>query len=427
MNPAAFIRHKRDRHTHSELQIREWIEQYLAGDVAEYQMSAWAMAVCLCGMTAEETAALAKVMTDTGEALPRIQDGPPRIDKHSTGGLGDKVSLILAPLLASCGAHVPMLSGRGLGITGGTLDKLEAIPGFRVDYSPEETVRLLEEAGCFIISASPRIAPADRRMYALRDVTGTVESVALITASILSKKLAASLDALVLDVKLGDGAFMKTFEDAIELAHALCQTGEHAGLNTTALITDMNQPLGCAIGNAIEVNEAIDVLEGGGPEDVRQLTLLLCERLLVASGISPDEKSASMLLRNKLDSGSAREAYNRMVSSQSGQSTDRLPLAQKRPVVARRDGFLSQIDCQFLGQWIIDHEGGRRKIGDPINPKVGIEMVARIGDFIHADQPLAFLYTEKAEDDDRNHAWEEVFTLSDSPVDFPSLVHSQIP
>lgn len=427
MNPAAFIRQKRDGFAHAESQIREWIEGYLHGDVAEYQMSAWAMAVCIRGMTDAETASLAKIMTQSGEVLPREHDGPPRIDKHSTGGLGDKISLVLAPLLASCGVHVPMISGRGLGITGGTLDKLEAIPGFRVDYSPEETTKLLHQSGCFIISASPRIAPADRRMYALRDVTGTVESVALITASILSKKLAASLNALILDVKVGNGAFMKTFEDALELAQSLCSTGEHAGLKTTAMVTDMSQPLGCAVGNAIEVNEAIDVLEGGGPEDVRQLTLLLCEKLLVASEISPDEKTASALLRKQLDSGAARETYNRMVTSQLGKTTERLPLAKKRPIVARRDGFLSQIDCQYLGQWIIDHRGGRKQIGDPIDPRVGIEVVARIGDFIHRDQPLAFLHTEESAESERNGLWEDVFIFSESPVDPPPLVYSQVP
>ena len=273
---------KREGHELTDEEIRFLVDGFCEGSVADYQMSAFAMAVCLRGMTPREVATLTRAMLESGDVLPRDVSGDtPRVDKHSTGGLGDKVSLILAPLLAACDVHVPMVSGRGLGLTGGTLDKLESIPGFRTDLSPQQSARVLKDVGAFIVSASEAIVPADRRLYALRDVSGTVESIPLITASILSKKLSANLDALVMDVKAGDAAFMKTTGDARALAQSLERVGDEAGLPTTVLVTDMDQPLGKAVGNANEVNESVTVLKADRRDDpsielVRELTIELC-------------------------------------------------------------------------------------------------------------------------------------------------------
>ncbi|HQX54102.1 MAG TPA: thymidine phosphorylase, partial [Planctomycetaceae bacterium] len=276
MLPASLIAAKRDRQELRDEEIAFFVQGFADGSIPDYQMAAMAMAIYLNGMTPRETATLTFAMLSSGTRLVWPKDGRSRVDKHSTGGIGDKTSLILAPLLAECGLQIPMLSGRGLGATGGTLDKLEAIPGYRTDLALAEITQLTQSVGCVITGASAELAPADRKLYALRDVTATVPSIPLITASIMSKKLAESLDALVLDVKFGSGAFMKTREQATELAHSLVSTGQRMGVHTTALLTDMNQPLGRMCGNAVEVLESIDVLQGGGPDDVRQLTIELC-------------------------------------------------------------------------------------------------------------------------------------------------------
>ncbi len=284
MNPVEIIARKRDGHALSVGEIHHMIRGFAVGDVADAQMSALAMAILLNGMSTEETLDLTQAMLLSGQTLEWPNDGIPRVDKHSTGGIGDKISLILAPLLACCDLQVPMISGRGLGPTGGTLDKLESIPGFRTDLSLHETHVVVRDVGCVITGASPEIAPADRKLYALRDVTGTVPSIPLITASIMSKKLAEGLDALVLDVKVGSGAFMKTLGDARTLARLMVAVGHGMGTSTTAIITDMQQPLGRMVGNTLEVAETIDVLQGGGPRDVVELTLALGSELLMTSG-----------------------------------------------------------------------------------------------------------------------------------------------
>ncbi|MGC3966115.1 MAG: thymidine phosphorylase [Pirellulales bacterium] len=308
MNPVQIIAKKRDGQALSAGEIRALVERYARGELPDYQMSAWAMAVFLRGMTDDETAALTEAMLDSGAQLQWPAELT-TVDKHSTGGIGDKTSLILAPLLACFDLAVPMISGRGLGATGGTLDKLEAIPGFRTDLNLEEIRAVTRAVGCVITGATADLVPADRKLYALRDVTATVASIPLITASIMSKKLAEGLRALVLDVKFGSGAFMKTADEARRLARSMVAVGRKMGVATTALLTDMNQPLGRMAGNAVEVDESIDVLQGGGPQDLIDLTLALGAELLVATGRAADHEAAVTTQRARLSDGTAYEKF----------------------------------------------------------------------------------------------------------------------
>ena len=393
MLTASLIAKKRDGETLNREEIRFMIDGFVTGKVADYQMSAFAMAVLLKGMDAEEIAFLTQAMLDSGERLPRQADGPPRVDKHSTGGLGDKVSLLLAPLLACHGVHVPMISGRGLGLSGGTLDKLEAIPGFQVDLSPEHRQQQLKDVGCFIVGASDKIAPADRRLYALRDVTATVESVALITASILSKKLAANLDALIMDVKVGSAAFMKTEADAVRLAQSIVSTGGFAGLPARALITDMDQPLGEAVGNAIEVNETLELLKNKGPKEVLDLTIDLSAEVLHLCGRYGSVEEAGSALRVSMQNGDAKECFDRMIVAQGGKLAGPLPLAKPHVIEASRDGFVASVDCDMLGEYVVELGGGRRVTTDKIDPSVGASIHVRIGDQVRKGQPLLTTYS----------------------------------
>jgi pyrimidine-nucleoside phosphorylase len=397
MLPASLIAAKRDHRELSDEEIAFFIQGFSTGTIPDYQMSAMAMAIYLNGMTPREIATLTSEMLRSGTQLAWPKDGIPRVDKHSTGGIGDKTSLILAPLLAECGLQNPMLSGRGLGATGGTLDKLEAIPGFRTNLSLGEITRLTQSVGCVITGASAELAPADRKLYALRDVTATVPSIPLITGSIMSKKLAESLDALVLDVKFGSGAFMKTREQATLLAHSLVNTGERMGVRTTALLTDMNQPLGRMCGNAVEVLESIDVLKGGGPTDVRLLTLELCADLLVSTGVEKTQKDAVNRCAGLLDDGSAFERYCRMVRAQGGDPDAALNVAKATDLVADTDGVISAMDTEALGLVIISLGGGRRKMGDPIDHSVGLEILVRIGDRVSRGTPLVKIFSEQPE------------------------------
>ena len=397
MLPASLIAAKRDHRELSDEEIAFFIQGFATGTIPDYQMSAMAMAIYLNSMTPREIATLTSEMLRSGTQLAWPKDGIPRVDKHSTGGIGDKTSLILAPLLAECGLQNPMLSGRGLGATGGTLDKLEAIPGFRTNLSLDEITRLTQSVGCVITGASAELAPADRKLYALRDVTATVPSIPLITGSIMSKKLAESLDALVLDVKFGSGAFMKTREQATLLAHSLVNTGERMGVRTTALLTDMNQPLGRMCGNAVEVLESIDVLKGGGPRDVRHLTLELCADLLVSTGAEKTHEDAVRRCASLLDDGSAFERYCRMVRAQGGNPYAVLNVAKATDLVADMDGVVSAMDTEALGLVIISLGGGRRKMGDPIDHSVGLEMLVRIGDRVSRGTPLVKIFSEQPE------------------------------
>ena len=426
MLTASLLIKKREGQSLTDDEIRFLVDGYVSGDVADYQMAAFAMAVCIRGMNPREIATLTRAMLESGDRLPRLDSSAsrPRVDKHSTGGLGDKVSLILAPLLAACDVEVPMISGRGLGLTGGTLDKLESIEGFNTDLSVEESARILKSVGAFIVSASESIAPADRKLYALRDVTGTVESTALITASILSKKLAANLDALVMDVKIGSGAFMKTLEDATELAESLVRVGGQAGLPTTALITDMSQPLGRTIGNANEVNESIEVLRGGEGE-VRDLTIELCAQLLVQASRTSSVDEAKLMLARALDSGKAMESFERMVSAQGGKLQYPLPVAAAQVIEAESDGYISDVNSQLIGETVVSLGGGRRKKGDRIDHAVGIEIHGRVGDKVSKGQPILTLQSHNHQSSEYVSALVGAITLGSSPVAPRKLVLSR--
>ena len=430
MLAASILAKKRDGNELCEREIRFLIDGFCASEIPDYQMSAFAMAVCLRGMTEKETAILTHAMLDSGERLPRpASNGPPRIDKHSTGGLGDKVSLVLAPILAACGVHVPMISGRGLGITGGTLDKLESIPGFRCNLTTEELSGILSSVGVFIAGSTQTIAPADRRLYALRDVTATVESVPLITASILSKKLAANLDALVMDVKVGRGAFMKTSEEANELGQSLQRVGRLSGLPTSAILSDMDQPLGQAVGNAIEVNEAVSVLEGDrtpGCRVVRELTTQLAANLLVAVGTAADRDSAVSLIEKTIHQGTAMERFLQMVAAQGGHWRGSLPIADGHPVLAKSSGFVRGVNCHQLGETMIALGGGRKKVGDNIDPAVGLRVLVRIGDQVEQGQPLLMLHSHKRSKSDYLRKLEESVELSEEVVPARGLILNRL-
>lgn len=398
MLASSIISKKRDGQVLSRLEIESIVNGFVAGSVPDYQMSAWAMAVLCRGMTTEEIADLTDCMLASGNRLTRATDRP-RVDKHSTGGLGDKTSLILAPLLACLDLDVPMLSGRGLGITGGTLDKLEALPGYRCDLSEDEISRQLKKIGCVITGTTQQITPADRKLYGLRDVTGTVPSVALITASIMSKKLAESLDALVLDVKFGSGAFMQTRDAAEELAKSLVGTGNRMNLPTHSVLSDMNQPLGRMVGNACEVNESIDVLKGEGPQQVRSLTIDLCVPLLVEVAKLGGETLSPVAARQRcqtiLDSGQALQRFQQMVEAQGGKYVERLPLAKASVLKSLNSGTIQSIDGQLIGQAVIELGGGRKQLGDKLDHQVGLEMQVALGETIAVGQPLVTIFSRE--------------------------------
>lgn len=412
------IRQKRDG---GELSTEQWkylIRGFCDGDVSQPQMAAMAMAVCIRGINVRETADLTAQMLASGSRLPRVTDRP-RVDKHSSGGLGDKVSLILAPLLAAAGCDVPMISGRGLGRTGGTLDKLESIDGFETSLSIEQSSRVLRDTGAFIVGADESIAPADKKLYALRDVTGTVESVGLITASILSKKLAASLDSLTMDVKVGRGGFMPELEQARELAKRLVDVALQSEMPTTAVLTDMDQPLGDAIGNAIEVNESIEILRGGVLNErvarVRDLTIRLASHSLVQVGLASSVDEGERLLAVQLDQGYAMERFEQMIAAQGGQlpATGELPLESRREWLAESAGWISRIDCESIGDAIIVAGGGRQRGGEQLNHRVGIEMMVSVGHRVEKGQPLLATFDDgdKMAVDPAN--W---ITISEEPV-----------
>jgi pyrimidine-nucleoside phosphorylase len=368
------------------------------GNIPDYQLAAWLMAVVLRGMTREETAALTHSMLHSGEVLDLSFLPAKKVDKHSTGGVGDKTSLVLAPLVAAGGLFVPMISGRGLGHTGGTLDKLESIPGFRVGLTVPEFHRVLKGCGCCMIGQTEKVAPADRKLYALRDVTGTVESPYLICASIMSKKLAEGTDALVLDVKTGSGAFMKKEEDAVFLADLMVETGERMGKQMVALITDMNQPLGQTVGNALEVQECIEVLHGGGPEDLRDLCLDLAAWMFYLGGASKTVAQGKQLAEQIIASGQAFERFRHMVELQGGDISviddpTRLPGTDHRvDVSSPQAGYVTAILCEQVGTACVILGGGRERKGDSVDPAVGIVVHKKIGDKVSAGEPLCTIY-----------------------------------
>jgi pyrimidine-nucleoside phosphorylase len=415
MNPVWIIARKRDGEELSADEIAYFISEYAVGKIPDYQMSALAMAIYLRGMTTAEIAALTDNMLASGARFTWPGGGMPKVDKHSTGGIGDKVSLPLAPMLACCGLQVPMISGRGLGATGGTLDKLEAIPGYRTNLSMEEMAAAMEKVGCVISGATVDLVPADRKLYALRDVTATVPSIPLITASIMSKKMAEGLNALVLDVKFGSGAFMKTAELARELAVSMVNTGKRMNVHTTALLTDMNQPLGRMVGNAVEVDESVAALEGQGPNDLMEVTLALGAELLVSTGISDSIDSARGKLQQTIDSGSAREKFAQMVAAQGGDLDAPRPVAPASDVPAKRGGYVAAMNTEKLGQSVIAMRGGRKQLGDELDLSTGFEMLVRLGDRIEAGQPLAKLFAPANVADEGRRLLVEAIEISDEP------------
>jgi pyrimidine-nucleoside phosphorylase len=392
------IRKKRDGVELARGEIEGLVNAYTQGDIPDYQVSAWLMAVVLKGMTRPETAALTDAMLHSGDVLDLSSLPGKKVDKHSTGGVGDKTSLVLAPLAAAAGVAVPMISGRGLGHTGGTLDKLEAIPGFNVNLSVAEFRRVLEICGCAMIGQTAEIAPADRKLYALRDVTGTVESPYLICASIMSKKLAEGIDALVLDVKTGSGAFMKNEQDAVFLAELMVETGERMGKKVVALITDMDQPLGNKIGNALEVVEVMEVLRGGGPEDLRELCLELAGWMLHLGGVSHTVEEGKQHSAQLISSGKALEKFRQMVELQGGDGRvidddNRLPQARHTlQVSSAKAGYLASMQCEQIGTASVILGGGRERKEDSVDPAVGIVLHKKVGGRVASGEPLATIY-----------------------------------
>jgi thymidine phosphorylase len=382
---------KRERRTLATGEIDWLVDAYTRGVVADEQMSAWAMAVLLNGMDRREIRDLTLAMIASGERMSFEGLGRPTVDKHSTGGVGDKITLPLAPLVAAFGVAVPQLSGRGLGHTGGTLDKLESIPGWGADVAPDAVRRQLAEIGAVICAAGGDLAPADKRLYALRDTTGTVEAIPLIASSIMSKKIAEGTAALVLDVKFGSGAFMRRREDADELARTMVDLGTDAGVTTVALLTDMSVPLGLAIGNAVEVAESVEVLAGGGPADVRELTLALAREMLALAG-QPDADPAAAL-----DDGRAMDVWRRMIAAQGGDPDAPLPEARERTTItAETGGVLVEQDAKGVGVAAWRLGAGRARQGDPVQAGAGVLLHAKRGDRVTAGQPLATLLTDDA-------------------------------
>jgi thymidine phosphorylase len=386
------IRTKRDRQRLTDEQIDWVVAAYTRGDVADEQMAALAMAILLNGMDEAETARWTAAMIDSGKRLHLPDVGRPLVDKHSTGGVGDKITLPLAPLVAACGAAVPQLSGRGLGHTGGTLDKLEAIPGWRAELSPDEIAAQLAEVGAVICATTPDLAPADRRLYALRDVTGTVESIPLIASSIMSKKIAEGTGGLVLDVKSGSGAFLTSPAQARELAETMVGIGAAHGLRTTAVLTDMSAPLGRAVGNALEVAESVEVLRGGGPPDVVALTVALAREMLALAGIA-DVDPAEVLA-----SGAAHPVWEAMIAAQGGDPAAPLPVARHvEELPADRSGVLARCDARAVGVAAWRLGAGRARKEHPVQAAAGIRLLVGPGEEVRAGQPLLELHTDTPE------------------------------
>ena len=391
MNISQIIGRKRDGAVLSADEIAALVHGYVAGEIPDYQIAAMAMAIYLRGMNDAETATLTHEMLRSGDVL-EARDVSLRVDKHSTGGIGDKSSLIIAPLLACCSLQVPMISGRGLGATGGTLDKLESIPGFRTNLSLDEIRDVVERVGCVITGATSELVPADRKLYALRDVTATVASIPLITASIMSKKLAESLSALVLDVKFGSGAFIKAKDEARRLAKLMVAVGSRMEVKTTALLTDMNQPNGRMAGNAVEVDESLDVLAGGGPDDLREISFALAAEVLLMKRLAESTEQARQTLLGHLSSGRAMDKFREMVRAQGGDLDAPRPRAAKETLTSDAIGFIGSIDVEQLGWAIIEMGGGRKHVDQSIDHSVGLEMLVRLGDRVEHGQPLVNLF-----------------------------------
>jgi len=429
MVPQWIIEKKRDGLSLEEGEIRFLVDGYAGGTIPDYQMSAFAMAVLFRGMSFDEVAVLTDAIMRSGEVLDTSPITRPKVDKHSTGGIGDKVSLVLAPLVACCGVTVPMISGRGLGITGGTLDKLESIPGYRTGLASSEFMEVLGECGCSIIGQTAELAPADRKLYALRDVTGTVPSIPLISASIMSKKLAENTDALVLDVKWGKGAFMKTVEDARELARIMVEIGARMNKGMAAVITDMNQPLGKAAGNSVEIAETVDALQGRGPADLMAVTFELASHMLLLAGVVDAPEQALAMLDEQLQSGAAFARFKRMVELHGGnvdvlEDTSLLPSAKiLSEYPSPESGYVSGVDSELIGKACALLGAGRETVEDPVDHAVGVTGTVKIGEQVEKGQPLLTLHASEGRRLDGAAALlEKAFAFSPEPPRPPQLI-----
>lgn len=404
MTPVELITQKRDAAEQSPQAIQALIDGFVGGSIADYQMSAWLMAAYIQGLSARECVALTQAMLRSGDVLELKSVTQTKVDKHSTGGVGDKISICLAPLVAACGVAVPMISGRGLGHTGGTLDKLEAIPGYRVDLDTKAFERTVKRVGTSMIGQTARLAPADRLIYALRDVTATVDCIPLIVASILSKKLAEGIDGLVLDVKVGRGAFMKDTDAARQLARMLVRVGRGAGKQVVALLSDMSTPIGLTIGNALETREAIEILHGRGPDDTLELTLALGAEMLVLGGVCKRTAQGRALLKQAIADGRGRKTFAAMITAHHGdarvvEEPDRLPTSKHQfEVQAQKSGIVFSVDPLELALSALELGAGRKRKEDTIDPRVGIELTKRRGDHIARGETLCRIHVNRPAD-----------------------------
>ncbi|MEE8390564.1 MAG: thymidine phosphorylase [Anaerolineae bacterium] len=433
MHVTDVIAKKRDGGELSQEEIEFFIQGYTQNEIPDYQAAAWLMAVYIHGMTDRETRDLTMAMAHSGDMLDLKDITPLAVDKHSTGGVGDKVSLVVAPLVAACGMPVAKMTGKGLGFSGGTVDKLESIPRYRTDLSEVEFKAQLAEIGIVLTGQSVDLAPADRKLYALRDVTATVASMPLIVSSIMSKKLAAGADAIVLDVKTGNGAFMQTLEEAEVLAEALVELGVQAGRRMTALISDMNQPLGWAVGNALELREAINTLHVSGPADFREHCLVVAAEMLLLGGKAPDTNAALTLAMETLTSGAAWNKFRELVKAQGGDTScieepKRLPQARLiKPVPAPRSGYLAGLNAAEVGIAVMELGGGRKKKSDLINHSVGIIVHYKVGDLVQKDTPLFTIHAnDRATMEVAQQRVLAAHTISDAPVQRLPLFYRRI-
>lgn len=434
MNTYEIIRKKRDGKVLEDEEIKYVVREFTEGSLPDYQMSAWMMAVWFNGMTSAERAALTGAMTDTGRTFEYPPGTRPLVDKHSTGGVGDGVSLVLVPLVASFDVKIPMMSGRGLGHTGGTLDKLESIPGLEVEFSQDEVNRCLAEVGALIMGQTQEVAPADRKMYELRDVTATIDSVDLIASSIMSKKIAENMDALVLDVKTGSGAFMTSLDRSLQLARAMIEIGDRLEKDVEAFVTNMNQPLGRAVGNANEMIQAIETLKGEGPEDLTELVCHLAGSMLKLAGREPSTRAGSRLARQRLESGDALNKLREIIDWQSGDTRviddySRFPSAENsKSIVAREDGFVDFIDAYEVGMAAVGLGAGRSVMTDKVDPAAGIFVEKKVGDPVEAGDTLfRFDYNDPRSDPvDVENRLRSAVRLSQESPDTEPLIHGVV-
>ena len=433
MLPQWIIEKKRDGHELTEQEIRSFIGAYAKGDLPDYQMSAMAMAIFLRGMNPREIAVLTDAMMRSGDLVDTSAIKRPKVDKHSTGGIGDKVSLILAPLVACCGLAVPMISGRGLGITGGTLDKLESIPRYRTNLSDQEFIAVIQKVGCSIIGQTKQLAPADKKLYALRDVTGTVASIPLITASIMCKKLAEGIDALVLDVKCGKGAFMRTQKDARALALSMVRVGKAMNKGMAALITDMNQPLGRTAGNALEVLESIETLQGKGPKDLTDITLAFGEEMMLLGKVTKSRAQARAQLEEAIADGSAFNCFRRMVELQGGDvsvidNPALLPQARiRQDYAAPSSGYVALADAESIGKACVVLGAGRTRTDEAVDFAVGVSGILKIGEPVRKGQPLLVLHAnDEKRLADARELLKSAFKISKTKPRAPKLILERI-